>query len=143
MLAADHRCTALTRDPGRRPAAPICSAGMAASMAVHRSGQRYQASAADTTMYADTGISFDSSDVRSIVIGLEISEWYAISRLASAFRSVMPVSLHNWLRLRRTERTLASGARRRERDQGVRPSTGAGHPQVDGGGRRRARSHGQ
>src|SRR5437764_15444890 len=84
MLEIDQRCTALTRIPGRRPAAPISSAGVALSIAVIMSGQRYQASAALTRMYAETGMRRDSSAVRSAVIAPLISAWYAMSSSAWA-----------------------------------------------------------
>src|SRR5438128_4711601 len=84
MLAIDHRCTAFTRCPGRRPARPISSAGMAASMARTMSGWRYQHSAADTRMYGVTGMRADSRAVRSAVMARETSEWRVINRLASA-----------------------------------------------------------
>src|SRR6266550_4790697 len=88
MLAIDQRCTALTRQPGRRPAAPIASAGMAASMTRIISGWRYQHSTAATTMYADTGMSFDSRLVRSAVIAPLMPECQANSRLVAALTSL-------------------------------------------------------
>src|SRR5438094_5710620 len=97
MLAIDHRCTAFTRCPGRRPARPISSAGMAASMARTMSGWRYQHSAADTRMYGVTGMRADSRAVRSAVIARETSEWSVIRRLASA-------------RTSRTDNAFLSGA---------------------------------
>src|SRR5437867_12602349 len=84
MLAIDHRCTAFTRWPGRRPARPISSADMAASMARTMSGWRYQHSAAETRMYGVTGMRADSRAVRSAVMARETSEWRVISRLVSA-----------------------------------------------------------
>src|SRR5437016_776414 len=84
MLAIDQRCTALTRQPGRRPAAPIASAGMAASITCIISGWRYQHSTAATRMYADTGMSFDSRLVRSAVIAPLMPECQANSRLVAA-----------------------------------------------------------
>src|SRR5207247_3549765 len=87
MLAIDHRCTAFTRCPSRRPARPISSAGMAASMARTMAGWRYQHSAADTRMYGVTGMRADSRAVRSAVMARDTSEWRVISRLASAHTS--------------------------------------------------------
>src|SRR5438876_10144304 len=92
MLAIDHRCTAFTRQPGRRPAAPIVSAGKAASMTRIISGWRYQHSTAATTMYADTGMSFDSRLVRSAVIAPLMPECQASNRLVAALTSLTSLS---------------------------------------------------
>src|SRR5438552_10058034 len=88
MFAIDQRCTALTRHPGRRPAVPIASAGMAASITRIISGWRYQHSTAATTMYADTGMSFDSRLVRSAVIAPLMPECQASNRLVAALTSL-------------------------------------------------------
>ena len=50
MFAIDQRCAAFTRIPGRRPAAPISSAGRERSMTRIMSGWRNQHSAAATRM---------------------------------------------------------------------------------------------
>src|SRR5439155_1175101 len=92
MFAIDQRCTALTRHPGRRPAAPIASAGMAASITRIISGWRYQHSTAATTMYADTGMSFDSRLVRSAVIAPLMPECQASNRLVAALTSLTSLS---------------------------------------------------
>src|SRR5437660_12917797 len=88
MLAIDHRCTAFTRQPGRRPSAPIAAAGMAASITRIISGWRYQHSTAATRMYADAGMSFDSRLVRSAVIAPLMPECQASNRLVAAWTSL-------------------------------------------------------